>query len=180
MSPAGRKAALWALGLVVCLSLVLCVSAASNTERVKAHAKVGAAQRLHALSLLILMKLLSELKCQATLHVLQAQTTGWEVTLERQKLRAQALLDEFASLIEYGARKVLGNAHLEAGDLCKTTFSLHVGLLSAWHVLCFFAAVLCNLQQTWSFPVSIKLHMLLIAVQSCSLITADDLLPSII
>lgn len=40
----------------------------------------------------------------------QAKTTGWEVTLERQKLRAQALLDEFAALVEYGARKVLGEA----------------------------------------------------------------------
>lgn len=38
----------------------------------------------------------------------QAQTTGWEVTLERQKLRAQALADELGSLIEYAARKCLG------------------------------------------------------------------------
>ncbi|KAL0054936.1 hypothetical protein WJX82_004786 [Trebouxia sp. C0006] len=38
-----------------------------------------------------------------------AQATGWEVTLERQKLRAQALADELGSLIEYAARKVLGS-----------------------------------------------------------------------
>lgn len=32
------------------------------------------------------------------------------MTLERQKLRAQALADELGSLIEYAARKVLGKA----------------------------------------------------------------------
>ena len=44
--------------------------------------------------------------CSVVVH--QAQATGWEVTLERQKLRAQALADELGSLIEYAARKVLG------------------------------------------------------------------------
>lgn len=38
----------------------------------------------------------------------QVKTTGWEVTLERQKLRAEALASEFGALIEYAARKVLG------------------------------------------------------------------------
>lgn len=77
MSFSARKAALWGLLAVFCLSLVLCASAASQSANLKAQAK--------------------------------AQATGWEVTLERQKLRAQALVDELASLIEYGARKVLGS-----------------------------------------------------------------------
>lgn len=46
----------------------------------------------------------ANLKAQA-----KAQATGWEVTLERQKLRAQAVADEFGALIEYAARKVLGS-----------------------------------------------------------------------
>ncbi len=49
---------------------------------------------------------------QAFPIVFQAQATGWEVTLERQKLRAQALADELGSLIEYAARKVLGETAL--------------------------------------------------------------------
>ena len=38
----------------------------------------------------------------------QVKTTGWEVTLERQKLRAEALANEFGALVEYAARKILG------------------------------------------------------------------------
>lgn len=47
---------------------------------------------------------------QKATHLLtaQVQTTGWEVTLERQKLRAEALVNEFGALVEFAARKVLG------------------------------------------------------------------------
>ena len=58
---------------------------------------------------------------QAFPTVFQAQATGWEVTLGRQKLRAQALADELGSLIEYAARKVLG-------ETAFTTFNLHFQL----------------------------------------------------
>ncbi|KAL0027925.1 hypothetical protein WJX79_003037 [Trebouxia sp. C0005] len=77
MVSVSRKTAFLGLFLVVCLSILLCASAASSTANLKAQAKV--------------------------------QATGWEVTLERQKLRAQALADELGSLIEYAARKVLGS-----------------------------------------------------------------------
>ena len=38
----------------------------------------------------------------------QVHKTGWEVTVERQKLRAEALANELGALVEYAARKVLG------------------------------------------------------------------------
>lgn len=53
----------------------------------------------------------------------QAKTTGWEVTLERQKMRAEALANEFGALVEYTARKVLGTSHYASG--CIVLQHLH-------------------------------------------------------
>lgn len=47
-------------------------------------------------------------KQQTQLLTAQVQSSGWEVTLERQKLRAEALANEFGALVEYAARKLLG------------------------------------------------------------------------
>ena len=115
MVSVSRKAAVLGLFLVICLSLLLCASAASSTANLKAQAKVCVSRS--SLSDPALQCLLSTvvlcLSCVVwSFLTVQAQATGWEVTLERQKLRAQALADEFGALIEYGARKVLGEADM--------------------------------------------------------------------
>ena len=58
---------------------------------------------------------------------MQAKSTGWEVTLERQKLRAEALANEFGALIEYAARKVLGEL---PSEICLLLCGLHVHQMS--------------------------------------------------
>ena len=56
--------------------------------------------------------------CNAALSslgsLLQGQASGWELTLHRQKLRAQALADELGALVEQAARKVLGKSLRQA------------------------------------------------------------------
>lgn len=56
---------------------------------------------------------------------MQGQASGWELTLHRQKLRAQALADELGALIEQAARKVLGRSCLRCpGSLLLDTVLL--------------------------------------------------------
>ena len=56
------------------------------------------------------------------LMFVQAQASGWEVTLERQKLRAEALANEFGALVEWAARKVLGQPTiLKFRSVCNCT-----------------------------------------------------------
>lgn len=80
MLSANKRIVILAVVLAICLSFVLCVSAAPSSN-VKDNLKADA----------------------------KATTTGWEVTLQRQKLRAEALASEFGAVVEYAARRVLGS-----------------------------------------------------------------------
>lgn len=73
----------------------------------------------------------------------QVQSTGWEVTLERQKLRAEALANEFGALVEYAARKLLG-MFSSAAYLRQLSAVCHILLLcEAQHCFVFMALRSC-------------------------------------
>ena len=56
--------------------------------------------------------------------MLQGQVSSAESTLERQKLRAQALADEVGALIEQAARRILGKLLLSLSCMILSSASL--------------------------------------------------------